>query len=156
MAYEYEPEGDFGGRILWGRVAFIVVGALLMFLLGRCSASGGVPQSEVDEKNDQIEQLASENESLRQEVAALNAEGPRSPAGSDATEATDEEPTERRSPAAPKQGETYIVKSGDTLISIAEKVYDDRGKWRLIAQANGIDDTNGLRVGQELRIPPDE
>lgn len=156
MAYEYEPEGDFAGRILWGRVAFIVVGALLMFLLGRCSASGGVPRSEVDEKDEQIKLLASENETLRQEVAALNAGGPPPPAGSDATEATDEQPSEPRSPAAPGQGETYVVKSGDTLISIAEKVYDDRGKWRLIAQANGIDDNNGLRVGQELRIPPDE
>ncbi|HWB72286.1 MAG TPA: LysM domain-containing protein, partial [Egibacteraceae bacterium] len=42
---------------------------------------------------------------------------------------------------------------GDTLISIAEDVYGDRGKWRLIAEANGIDDNNRLRVGQRLRIP---
>ncbi|HWB72227.1 MAG TPA: hypothetical protein VG452_08410, partial [Egibacteraceae bacterium] len=79
MAYEYEPADEFGGRILWGRVAFFLVGAVIMFLLGYCAAPSGVPQSEVSDKDEQIQRLAEENESLRQEVAALTADAPPPP-----------------------------------------------------------------------------
>lgn len=151
MAYEYEPADEFGGRILWGRVAFFLVGAVIMFLLGYCAAPSGVPQSEVSDKDEQIQRLAEENESLRQEVAALTADAP--PPQPDATSDATEEPTGEASPGANGGGQVYVVESGDTLIGIAEDVYDDRSKWRLIAEANGIDDNNRLRVGQRLRIP---
>lgn len=51
--------------------------------------------------------------------------------------------------------ETYTVRSGDSLYAIATEFYGDGSKWRLIAEANGLDDDNRLTVGQELRIPPD-
>ncbi len=152
MAYEYEPADEFGGRILWGRVAFFLVGAVIMFLLGYCAAPSGVPQSEVSDKDEQIQRLAEENESLRQEVAALTADAPPPPTPGATSDAT-EEPTGESTPGANGEGQVYVVESGDTLISIAEDVYGDRGKWRLIAEANGIDDNNRLRVGQRLRIP---
>ena len=45
------------------------------------------------------------------------------------------------------------VKSGDTLSGISAEVYNDPGKWRMIAGANNLYD---LRIvpGQVLRIPP--
>jgi nucleoid-associated protein YgaU len=52
--------------------------------------------------------------------------------------------------------QTYVVRPGDTLFSIAQEVYGDGQKFDLIAQANGIDQNNKLRVGQELVIPPPE
>ncbi|HWH32045.1 MAG TPA: LysM domain-containing protein, partial [Egibacteraceae bacterium] len=64
-------------------------------------------------------------------------------------------PTDTDEEADPREGwTTYTVKSGDTLISIAQDVYGDGTKFNLIADANGIDKNNKLRVGQELQIPP--
>lgn len=56
---------------------------------------------------------------------------------------------------APARKRTYVVKSGDTLSIIAEKVYQDRSQWTLIANANRaiLGDTDKLQVGQELAIP---
>lgn len=48
---------------------------------------------------------------------------------------------------------TRMVKRGDSLSGIAAEFYGDPGRWRLIAEANGIDDPRHLRVGQRLRIP---
>jgi nucleoid-associated protein YgaU len=47
-----------------------------------------------------------------------------------------------------------VVKQGDTLSWIAGKEYDDPAKWRMIADANGIDDPVNLTPGTELIIPP--
>ncbi len=50
---------------------------------------------------------------------------------------------------------TYIVKEGDTLPLISEKVYKDRIRWREIYNANkeNINPTYDLTPGQELVIP---
>ncbi len=48
---------------------------------------------------------------------------------------------------------THIVKTGDTLTSIAKYFYNDYSKYTLIARANGIDNPNDLKVGQVLKIP---
>lgn len=57
----------------------------------------------------------------------------------------------------PKGGKrkTYVVKSGDTLSTIAARrdVYGDAKKWKKIADANGIRDPKSLKVGRELKIP---
>lgn len=46
------------------------------------------------------------------------------------------------------------VTEGDTLPLIAAREYGDSGKWRPIAEANGIDDPRALRPGRELVVPP--
>lgn len=139
MGY-YEDPADYGGRVLWGRVAVFGGALLLMFVLGRCTAAGGVPQSELDAAKRQVTELEARNDRLEQQVAALSA-------GAAAEEPQDED--------GDREGwTTYIVRSGDTLISIAQEVYDDGTKFDLIAEANGIDQNNKLRVGQELQIPP--
>jgi YD repeat-containing protein len=48
---------------------------------------------------------------------------------------------------------TYKVQQGDTLQSIAFRVYGDAALWRKIALANGLQDDNGLKVGQTITIP---
>jgi nucleoid-associated protein YgaU len=61
------------------------------------------------------------------------------------------------SATAPDQ--TYEVKAGDTLLSIAEDVYGDSTKWRRIYDANkdliGAD-PDKLKLEQKLKIPPKE
>jgi len=50
---------------------------------------------------------------------------------------------------------TYVVVSGDTLEKIADKVYGDSKKWRVIYDANRdlLDDPNHIYQGNELLIP---
>jgi nucleoid-associated protein YgaU len=48
------------------------------------------------------------------------------------------------------------VKPGDTLRDLAVRFYGDVDLAQLIAEANGIDDTSQLRIGQELKIPSQE
>jgi nucleoid-associated protein YgaU len=47
----------------------------------------------------------------------------------------------------------YTVGAGDTLQSIARSAYGDAGLWYRIADAKGLSDNSGLRVGQALTIP---
>ena len=47
----------------------------------------------------------------------------------------------------------YIVKPGDTLSKIATGTVGAAGKWRIIAELNGIVNPNKIRVGQRLQLP---
>ena len=48
---------------------------------------------------------------------------------------------------------SHLIKRGDTLSSIAQEVYSDSTQWRIIAEANQIDDPRALTIGQSLTIP---
>ncbi|HTR14870.1 MAG TPA: LysM peptidoglycan-binding domain-containing protein [Roseiarcus sp.] len=48
---------------------------------------------------------------------------------------------------------TRLMKRGDTLSSIAGEVYRDPTLWRIIAEANGLDDPRRIPVGVRLNIP---
>src|SRR5579864_6772706 len=47
----------------------------------------------------------------------------------------------------------YTIQSGDNLSKIAKRFYGDANKYRNIAQANGIDDPDKIKVGQDLNLP---
>ena len=47
----------------------------------------------------------------------------------------------------------YVVNPGDTLSKIATSKLGSAGKWRLIAELNGIINPSRLRVGQRLKLP---
>ena len=54
-----------------------------------------------------------------------------------------------------KPGEqSYVVRSGDTLIAIAMRFYNDARYQELIGKRNGITDPTRVRTGQRLVIPP--
>lgn len=48
---------------------------------------------------------------------------------------------------------TYTVVAGDSLSSIASKVYGDYSRWRDIAKLNNIRDGKNLKTGTKLRLP---
>lgn len=48
---------------------------------------------------------------------------------------------------------TRLVKRGDTLSSIAAEMLDDPARWRVIADANNLDNPRTLEVGMSLSIP---
>jgi hypothetical protein len=47
----------------------------------------------------------------------------------------------------------HVVKDGDSLHSVAHEVYGDPNRWRLIAEANGVDIPLHLRRGTALNLP---
>ncbi len=53
-------------------------------------------------------------------------------------------------------GETYTVKSGDTLSKISKQLYGDGNEYMRIFYANRdkIKDPNMIQVGQQLTVPP--
>jgi hypothetical protein len=53
----------------------------------------------------------------------------------------------------PGEQRVHRVRDGDSLPSIAYTAYGDPTRWRLIAEANDIDDPLALRRGTELTIP---
>jgi hypothetical protein len=46
-----------------------------------------------------------------------------------------------------------VVKDGDSLQSLAQEAYGDPNRWRLIAEANGVDNPLHLRRGTALNLP---
>jgi nucleoid-associated protein YgaU len=48
---------------------------------------------------------------------------------------------------------THVVRDGDSLPSISYASYGDPTRWRVIAEANGIDDPLALRRGRMLSVP---
>ena len=59
-------------------------------------------------------------------------------------------------PVASSSGDDYVVASGDTLRSIADRVYADPAQWSKIYDANRTtigDDPDAISAGMHLRIP---
>jgi nucleoid-associated protein YgaU len=55
---------------------------------------------------------------------------------------------------SPDRTQVHILQSGETLSSIAGSHYRRPGQWRLIANANDIDDPRRLAPGTFLTVPP--
>jgi len=57
---------------------------------------------------------------------------------------------------APSQALTYKVQKGDTLMTIAEKIYNDRSLWKKLYEANKayLKNPYQLNAGQVLVLPP--
>jgi LysM repeat protein len=49
--------------------------------------------------------------------------------------------------------QTYVIKKGDTLGSIAKKFYGSSKHWKKIAATNNIDDPARIKIGQMLEVP---
>jgi LysM repeat protein len=159
MDHDYETEDDYGPRVLWGRVVLFVIAALLFLFLGRCTAGGGVAQSQFDLEQDRVAELTSENTALQQQLDAAQARrrargGGGGGGGNDQDRETENaEATEE--PEA-QEGETYTIELGDTLAGIAQQFYGDASQYEIIAEANEIDSSTPLREGDELIIPPEQ
>lgn len=113
-----------------------------------------------------IDQLESENRSLRRQVAtqgqpsqtapldALTTAGntPGTAAPATRTTAQPAVQTQNNPPIPPR---SYVVESGDTLSKISLKVYGNPNRWNEIFQANRdkMSNAHSLKVGMTLNIP---
>ncbi|MBS1823112.1 MAG: LysM peptidoglycan-binding domain-containing protein [Acidobacteria bacterium] len=48
----------------------------------------------------------------------------------------------------------YTVKSGDNLSKISKLFYGNANKYSEIASANGLDNPDLIKVGQQINVPP--
>jgi nucleoid-associated protein YgaU len=56
--------------------------------------------------------------------------------------------------APPREGKrTHTVGKGDTLFALARRYYGDGARFRDLAEANGLDPDEPLKVGAELKVP---
>jgi len=55
---------------------------------------------------------------------------------------------------SPDRTQVHVLQSGETLSSLAGSHYRRSGQWRLIADANDIDDPRRLMPGTFLTVPP--
>lgn len=66
----------------------------------------------------------------------------------------------RTPPATPATGtdrpQTHTVVAGDNLTSISQQYFGSARHWRAIADFNGIENPDRLRVGQTIRLPSAE
>ncbi len=110
--------------------------------------------------NRNVEYPAYDAPLLNEPISPAPAPAPTSSADNDATPKPAVATSPRRAPPH-KAGhqKSYSVwiwqENGDCLWRIAEKVYGDRSKWRLIYRANKdiLKDPNHIYPGQRLKIP---
>jgi LysM repeat protein len=62
-------------------------------------------------------------------------------------------PTLTRSLTPDPKSRTYVVENGDTLWTIAQKIYGNGSKYTLIQRANGLGDRTKLQTGMILIVP---
>ncbi|WP_054742721.1 LysM peptidoglycan-binding domain-containing protein [Cellulosilyticum ruminicola] len=65
----------------------------------------------------------------------------------------DQTSKEEKSSSAEEEYDIYVVKQGDTLANISYDKYGNAKKSLEIAKLNGLDSTNNIYVGQELKMP---
>jgi LysM repeat protein len=156
LDYEEEPEGGSPGRVLWGRVAIFGLALLIAFLIGRATGGGdGVSQARFDSIAEQRDDLAAEVGSLQDELDAAQQATPPPASASPASGAAEDETGATDPENETEGGETYVIKSGDTLADIALRFYGDASFDDFLAEVNDIDDPEHLVVGTELTIPPE-
>jgi tetratricopeptide (TPR) repeat protein len=94
--------------------------------------------------------LRNENLNLHKELEARSAT---LPIGSSKAQARDASP--KKAASRKSEGRNYVVRPGDTLVSISPKFYKSSARWKGILDANkeSIRDPKKLTVGQTLVIP---
>ncbi|MBD2112579.1 MULTISPECIES: LysM peptidoglycan-binding domain-containing protein [Cyanophyceae] len=65
-----------------------------------------------------------------------------------------EEPEQQQKKTNPVDDPIRIIKQGETLSSIAQEEYGDSSLWRIIANANRLNNPRTLEVGSFLTVPP--
>lgn len=177
---EWDGKSSPPVKVLWGRVAALAATIIAAYLLGRVAAPEGVPPEELGRA--QTELAAAQDRITELEARLAETTSPESvrpvtpPAGQDAGEPTlapgQAQPDETGTGDAPGAGaipaeegaeapqnrpetiETYVVREGDSLNTIAREFYGDASLVGLIAEANNITARGRIRVGQKLDLPP--
>lgn len=80
-------------------------------------------------------------------------EEPQEKVADDADTDKDEPKTEKTDAPAAAHSEYYVVKAGDTLTAICNKVYGSTEKLKELKECNHLDDADDIHVDQKLLLP---
>lgn len=75
------------------------------------------------------------------------------PTGTQASQETESQEAASEEAAAEPEYESYIVKSGDTIMNICKRHYGDISKFNEIIELNDLENADQLYVGQEIKLP---
>lgn len=75
------------------------------------------------------------------------------PTGTQASQETESQEAASEETAAEPEYESYIVKSGDTIMNICKRHYGDISKFNEIIELNDLENADQLYVGQEIKLP---
>jgi nucleoid-associated protein YgaU len=91
----------------------------------------------------------------RLEVGSPNAEGGHPKVGGVAKSLSPEQAAAEAEKAAKGKVRTYVVQSGDTLVSISRKFYQTTARWQdiLDANQNQLSNPDELKTGQTIILP---
>ena len=148
--WDYEDERRSRPKVLWGRIVLLAIVLVLAYLLGRSTAPEGIPEGTLEQARAESAQLEEENQALADQVEELEAaqESPTTTTAAGGTDETDET-------GETGETETYTVRRGDTLSSIAQDVCEDPTLDNAIGELNDISEPEQLSVGAEIQIPED-
>lgn len=139
---------------------FALAGVAAAFVYVFAMGTGRTPVAPPPQELATTEQTSSEAASTATPETPdveTNAEGGTESAKAPETATTSGAPAETPPPAATASSvpaDTYTVASGDTLKSIAKKLYGKPEKWRAIANANpGLKPGARLKTGQAIKLP---
>jgi nucleoid-associated protein YgaU len=142
--WDYEDERSSRPKVLWGRIVILAIVLILAYLLGRSTAPEGISETTLEQARGESAQLEEENQSLANQVEELEA-AQESPGPTTTTEAGGTGET--------GEVDTYTVRRGDTLTSIAEDVCEDPTLDNAIGELNDISEPEQLSVGTDIQIP---
>ncbi|MFP3937711.1 MAG: LysM peptidoglycan-binding domain-containing protein [Phycisphaerae bacterium] len=155
-----------------GLLFIIAFGLVLSELTGTASGPGEPDMASAEESSRESPVPVSHESPAAVERRTLAAERDNSASQQRESESSDADSAEEEEAPAPTgadrsqalehtqrartAGAVYTVRSGDTLVDIAERFYGSRRKYRRILEANAdrVDDPGALKVGDELVIPP--
>jgi len=117
-------------------------------------------RNQLRQAQDEVNQLARDNEVLRNRIASLEPEPGSAPADRQPTrpgtaQALAPEAVPSPTPTPTPAARTYVIAEGDTLSRIARRFYGSAGQWNKILSANRdvIKNENKLPVGETIKIP---
>jgi nucleoid-associated protein YgaU len=141
---DWEEEPSPRVRILWGRFVLLAVLLAAALAAGRLTTSDGASE---------LRAARARLAAAEARIADLEAELAQQPSPTPTVTAPGAGAGEPEETQPDRGEETYVVKPGDTLRSIALKFYEDASLDDVIAEANDITDPEQLTVGLRLVIP---
>lgn len=113
--------------------------------------NNGESSNEENSKNQIVESKATQEPEASKQAEQKEIKKSETPAKDKSNKSGESKSEESKAASASKN--YYVVKEGDTLISIAVKFYDTKSYVKKIKELNGIEDTNKIKVGQKLLLP---
>ena len=160
--YDDDYDDDYGGgrsnKLVIGLGAVAVI--LLVVLIFKCVGLS----SELEEAKNELTSLTDVNTKyqaiqleklqLEEELSALkNPDVAQGGADSDTVDTSDSGGSTTTDPSTSASTKEYTVASGDTIWTIAEKIYGNGSQYQKILDANGLKEGETLKIGTKLKIP---